>query len=67
MLKPGGTYYFLEHVTATDPVLHFWQTVFSPVFRIVGNGCEFRELWSNIDSFNPASGIIMKKLYALDV
>lgn len=50
-LKPGGTYYFLEHVSASDGTfLRYLQILTSPLFDIFGNGCQFRRLWENIDS-----------------
>ena len=60
VLKPGGTYYFMEHVAASEkePMLQLAQMLFAPVFRIVGNGCEFRDLWNNVDSSNPATGTL---------
>lgn len=59
VLKPGGTYYFMEHVSASDqhPLLQLSQKLLAPVFRVVGNGCEFRDLWTNIDSANQATGL----------
>ena len=58
MLKPGGTYYFLEHVSATDdhPYMQLFQALFSPILRIVGNGCHFRALWENLESSNTLGG-----------
>jgi len=50
-LKPGGTYYFLEHVPAAEgTALLGWQDFFAPLFFVVANGCSFRRLWENLDS-----------------
>lgn len=50
-LKPGGTYYFLEHVAAlpSDAVTLYSQHLLAPFFNIVGNGCEFRPLYDEFD------------------
>lgn len=55
-LKPGGKYLFFEHVTApTNSHLYYLQLLMSPFLKIVGNGCQFRELWKNINSSNEPS------------
>ncbi len=46
-LRPGGRYYFLEHIQAdagSYPLLHFVQLLFQPIFTVVANGCRFRSL-----------------------
>jgi SAM-dependent methyltransferase len=48
-LKPGGTYYFLEHVAApAETSNRYVQMLIAPFFYILGNGCEFRQVWSDI-------------------
>lgn len=48
-LKPGGTYYFLEHVSAPkNTFVDYIQRFVSPFFYIMGNGCEFKEIWTDI-------------------
>ena len=58
-LKPGGTFYFMEHVAAPSRTfLSYVQIAMSPIFYIVGNGCSFKETWADIsdsgifDSYN---------------
>ena len=53
VLRPGGTFYFFEHVSApTGSVSNIMQQVVAPLFRIVGNGCQFREVWKNLEKFS---------------
>ena len=48
-LKPGGKYLFLEHVSAPRGTqLQYIQQFIAPFFYIVGNGCEFKETWTDI-------------------
>ena len=48
-LKPGGTFYFMEHVASgTKPFIRYIQYAIGPFFYIVGNGCEFKETWEDI-------------------
>lgn len=48
-LKPGGKYYFLEHVAAPkQTMVYYLQQIVAPFFYIVGNGCEFKETWNDI-------------------
>lgn len=55
-LKPGGKYLFFEHVTApTNSILYYMQLLISPFVKVIGNGCQFRELWKNIDSSHDPS------------
>lgn len=53
-LKPGGTFYFMEHVAGPEGSnLRILQSMLAPFFYIVGNGCEFKETWNNIKT-SPA-------------
>jgi len=52
VLKPGGKYYFLEHVRARDEHswLHLAQQAVAPIFKVAGNGCQFTALWERFDA-----------------
>ena len=39
VLKPGGTYLFLEHVRSTEPRLARWQDRIQPIWTFFGGGC----------------------------
>ena len=39
VLRPGGTFYFLEHVAAAEPGLLRWQKRINPLWRRVTGGC----------------------------
>ena len=39
ILKPGGTYLFLEHVRSTAPRLARWQDRIQPIWTFFGAGC----------------------------
>ncbi|CAI7850933.1 unnamed protein product, partial [Closterium sp. NIES-54] len=40
ILKPGGSYYFLEHVAAPHgTALHLWQTILDPLQPLLYDGC----------------------------
>jgi SAM-dependent methyltransferase len=57
-LKPGGRYHFFEHVTTPQKggTIHMLQLLMAPFLSIVGNGCSFRELWTDLDSvLDPSS------------
>lgn len=57
-LKPGGTFYFMEHVAAPKgSTLRYVQQLLSPFFSVIGNGCQFRELWKDISASNFESGL----------
>lgn len=48
-LKPGGTYYFLEHVAAAPETRDYiWQQTLQPLITIIGAGCKFKELWKDL-------------------
>lgn len=51
-LKPGGTYVFFEHVKAEtqDTWNLYLQILFEPVFSLVGNGCQFKNLEAYLKS-----------------
>lgn len=60
-LKPGGTFYFMEHVAApAGTSVRYVQHLLAPFFYIVGNGCEFRETWTDILTSESLKGFDIK-------
>ncbi|XP_008490477.1 methyltransferase-like protein 7A [Calypte anna] len=54
VLRPGGAFYFLEHVAA-DPSSwkYFWQQICHPTWKLIFDGCCLtRELWKNLQQAN---------------
>ncbi|NXN96570.1 MET7A protein, partial [Rhinopomastus cyanomelas] len=54
VLRPGGAFYFLEHVAA-DPSswMYFWQQIYFPTWKLVFDGCCLtREIWKNLEQAN---------------
>ncbi|XP_056370993.1 N6-adenosine-methyltransferase TMT1A-like [Oenanthe melanoleuca] len=51
VLRPGGAFYFLEHVAAEHSSwTYFWQQVCFPTWKLVFAGCCLtRELWKNLE------------------
>ncbi|XP_054505235.1 thiol S-methyltransferase TMT1A [Agelaius tricolor] len=51
VLRPGGAFYFLEHVAAEHSSwTYFWQQVCYPTWKLVFAGCCLtRELWKNLE------------------
>lgn len=48
----------MEHVAAREgSPLRFVQSLISPFFKILGNGCQFKELWKDINTANTASNM----------
>ncbi|KAM9319484.1 thiol S-methyltransferase TMT1A-like [Gastrophryne carolinensis] len=51
VLRPGGAYYFLEHVKA-DPKSwnYFFQSILDPTWKYIGDGCQLRrETWTYLE------------------
>lgn len=54
-LKPGGKYYFMEHVAAKGETpeaeqLRFYQQLFQPLFNVIGKGCLFKRTWEYFEN-----------------
>lgn len=53
VLKPGGTFVFMEHVRSSDPGLAAWQDRLAPAWRRFGHGCHCnRRTAETIDAFS---------------
>ncbi|XP_015683628.1 methyltransferase-like protein 7A [Protobothrops mucrosquamatus] len=52
VLRPGGVYYFMEHVAADRSTwTYFWQQVCNPTWGHVGDGCSLlKESWKYIEN-----------------
>ncbi|KAM9859386.1 uncharacterized protein ACBR49_009615 [Aulostomus maculatus] len=52
MLRPGGAFFFLEHVVASEPSswTYFFQHVMQPAWYYFGDGCEVtRATWKHLE------------------
>ncbi|NWU66351.1 MET7A protein, partial [Pterocles burchelli] len=54
VLRPGGAFYFLEHVAADrSSWQYFWQQVLYPTWKLIFDGCCLtREIWKNLEAAN---------------
>ncbi|NXF35864.1 MET7A protein, partial [Nyctibius bracteatus] len=54
VLRPGGAFYFLEHVAADrSSWKYFWQQVYYPTWKLVFAGCCLtREIWKDLERAN---------------
>ena len=63
LLKPDGRFFFVEHGLSEDPAIQAWQRRFTPVQKVVGDGCH---LDRDIESLIRSAGfrfIEIKKFY----
>ncbi|XP_075409086.1 thiol S-methyltransferase TMT1A-like [Tenrec ecaudatus] len=51
VLRPGGAFYFLEHVAAKPSTwTYFWQRVLDPLWFLMFDGCNLtRESWKSLE------------------
>ncbi|XP_028929486.1 methyltransferase-like protein 7A isoform X1 [Ornithorhynchus anatinus] len=51
VLRPGGAFYFLEHVAAEPNTwTAFWQQVLAPTWQLIFDGCDLtRETWKPLE------------------
>ena len=50
VLRPGGTFLFMEHVLAPPgSAARLLQQIAGPSFKILADGCQFRDLWGEIE------------------
>ena len=59
VLKPGGTFVFLEHGRSDDARVAKWQDFFNPVQRVIGCGCNLNR---PIDALVAQAGLRIEKL-----
>ncbi|NXP52025.1 MET7A protein, partial [Heliornis fulica] len=54
VLRPGGAFYFLEHVAADHSSWkYFWQQICFPTWKLIFAGCCLtREIWKNLEQAN---------------
>ncbi|XP_051856762.1 putative methyltransferase-like protein 7A [Antechinus flavipes] len=51
VLRPGGAFYFMEHVAAEPSTWNFfWQQVLQPIWHLLFDGCDLtRETWKALE------------------
>ena len=59
VLKPGGTFVFLEHGRSDDAWVAKWQDFFNPVQRLIGCGCNLNR---PIDALISQGGLKIERL-----
>src|SRR3989475_1147032 len=59
VLKPGGTYVFLEHGRSDDAWVAKWQDFFNPVQRVIACGCNLNR---PIDALIRQGGLKIERL-----
>ncbi|KAM6474440.1 thiol S-methyltransferase TMT1A-like [Liasis olivaceus] len=52
VLRPGGAFYFIEHVAADRSTwTFFWQQICDPTWRYLGDGCSLiKETWKDLEN-----------------
>lgn len=56
-LKPGGTYFFMEHVAApAGTAAHYVQVAVSPFFNLIGGNCKFKKTWEYLSETTGLPG-----------
>ncbi|OCT95814.1 methyltransferase-like protein 7A [Xenopus laevis] len=53
VLKPGGAFFFLEHVASSDEAswLCFFQKILNPTWKLVFDGCDLRKFtWQELEN-----------------
>ncbi len=59
VLKPGGTYLFLEHGRSDDARTAMWQDRFNPIQQVIGCGCNLNR---PIDALIRQAGLQVARL-----
>ena len=59
VLRPGGTFHFVEHGRSPDPKVAVWQDRLTPLQRIVAGGCHLNR---PIDELVAQSGLVLQQV-----
>lgn len=59
VLKPGGSFLFVEHGAAPDPDVRKWQNRLTPVWKCLGGGCHLNR---RIDALVKDAGFELPRL-----
>jgi len=59
VLKPGGSFYFVEHGLAPDHDVRNWQRRIEPLWKIIGGGCH---LTRQTDQLIQDAGFVLPEL-----
>jgi ubiquinone/menaquinone biosynthesis C-methylase UbiE len=59
VLRPGGRFLFFEHGQSPDPKVRIWQDRFTPISKILGDGCHLNR---NIRIFLEAHPFVIETL-----
>lgn len=59
VLRPGGTFHFLEHGRSPDPTVHRWQHRLTPLQQRFAGGCRLDQ---PIDELITGVGLVIREL-----
>lgn len=63
VLKPGGTFHFIEHGLSNEPNVQTWQHRLTPIQKIIGDGCHLdRDIKQLVE--NQFATVVTKEFYA---
>lgn len=66
VLKPSGTFFFIEHGLSSDPAIQTWQHRLTPVQKIVADGCHLdRNIQQLVE--RQFEGVIVTQFWAKDL
>ncbi|XP_040196749.1 methyltransferase-like protein 7A isoform X1 [Rana temporaria] len=66
VLRPGGAFYFIEHVASTDESswTSFFQKVLNPTWKLIFDGCSIRKItWKDLEDAK-FSELNLRHIYA---
>ena len=66
VLKPGGSFYFIEHGLSRDPKIQVWQNRLTPIQKIIADGCHLnRDIKQLVE--NQFETVTIGEFYGLDM
>ena len=67
VLRPGGAFFFYEHVVSPRPRGRWWQNKLNPTWKLLTTGCNLNRIATQRHTFQRFKGFIVADIFSMPI